>query len=179
MTLHDLHDVLTSISNSTNALISFSNLPDKSGNFWSSRFFEILNLELLCRLSFFITGPPGWYLILLINVGGGGALFPGCPPATLLAWNIKNFTSNAAEWNLFNSKNSYRNINLISGVPDTIHAWKVYTQLCLTLTFDNPLEKDGDCTISSQYQHFYYYNHSMWNWKMFITYTLSMKPTLS
>lgn len=47
----------------------------------------MLNLELLCRLSFFITGPPGWYLILLINVGGGGgAAVTGGPPVTLFVY---------------------------------------------------------------------------------------------
>lgn len=59
--------------------------PVSNGNFCSSRFFDILNLELLCRLSFLITGPPGWYLILLISVGGGGALPTGGPPVTLFA----------------------------------------------------------------------------------------------
>lgn len=49
----------------------------------------MLNLELLCRLSFFIIGPPGWYLILLINVGGGGAVVTGGPPATLFVYEIR------------------------------------------------------------------------------------------
>lgn len=62
-----------------------NDLPDNSGNFCNSRFFDILNLELLCRLSFLITGPPGWYLILLMSVGGGGALPTGGPPVILFA----------------------------------------------------------------------------------------------
>lgn len=53
----------------------------------------MLNLELLCRLSFLITGPPGWYLILLINVGGGGAVVAGGPPAILFAYEIRETNS--------------------------------------------------------------------------------------
>lgn len=67
----------------------FKYSPVKSGSFCSSRFFDILNLELLCRLSFLITGTPGWYLILFMSVGGGGALTDGGPLDALFAFKKK------------------------------------------------------------------------------------------
>lgn len=113
------------------------NLPVKSGNFCSSRFFDILNLELLCRLSFLITGPPGWYLILFMSVGGGGALTDGGPLDALFAckeerklwvtW-IENKFSNSSSYNFniyfsisFFSSNKTNSISKIISINVILH----------------------------------------------------------
>lgn len=71
-----VHSILILYDNFFNHLVTtvkqekYINLPFNSGNFWSSLFLEILNLDEFWRFSFFICGDPA-YFIFDSWVGGG------------------------------------------------------------------------------------------------------------